>query len=120
MKITILEETKREIVLKVEDECCPFCNSNKIRNKGNYLSKINKECIKKFFLKDVYLKRIRYQCNDCNKCFSEKIFFRDISDERFKPYLRILLDRDILVAVKKITKAKQYTTFFVVQFYLNK
>ena len=34
MKISILSETKKEITLKVERDCCTFCNHNKIRNKG--------------------------------------------------------------------------------------
>lgn len=97
MKISILSETKKEITLKVESDCCPFCNHNKIRNKGNSLTEVKKKCIKEFFLKDVFLKRTRYQCNNCNKCFSESISFKGILDEKFKPYLRILLDRDIIM-----------------------
>lgn len=70
MKISILSETKKQIILEVESDCCPFCNYNKIRNKGNSLMEIKKKCIKEVFLKDVFIKRNGYKCNNCNKCFS--------------------------------------------------
>ena len=96
MKISILSETKKEITLKVERDCCPLCKHNKIRNKGNSLTEVKKKCIKEFFLKDVFIKRNRYKCNNCNKYFSESISFKGISDEKFKPYLKLLLDRNII------------------------
>ncbi len=98
--IKVLEETKDAIFLKVENDSCPYCKSKNLRNKGNSNIKLSKKCIADFMNKDVNIKKIKYTCKDCNKTFTEKTFFKNIEDARFKDYLKILLDRNIINTFK--------------------
>ena len=99
-QIKVLEETEDNILLKVENDSCPYCESKNLRNKGNITIRLSKKCITDFISKDVTIKKVKYTCKSCNKTFTEKTFFKNIEDMRFKDYLKILLDRNIIRTFK--------------------
>ena len=103
MNLTILEETEDKIILQVEENKCQYCNSNQVWIKGNYTMPVEKKCIKEFFKKEVYLRKIKYICKCCNKTFVIKTFFKDMQDKKFKPFLRILVDKN-LITMKELEK----------------
>nr|WP_317357510.1 hypothetical protein [uncultured Tyzzerella sp.] len=98
MKISIVEEDDNKIVLEYQDVKCPNCSSDDLviqqSFNDSYLDTLN---LKEFLKKDTYIKKVRYKCKCCNKTFVNKTRFTDrIFDKDFKPFLRLLLDKNLL------------------------
>ncbi len=98
MNITILEETSNKIFLGYKNINCPFCGSNCLVIQQRFDDiMLNKKGIREFLNKEVYIKKDRYKCKNCNKTFSVVPIFKNrIFDDDLKPFLKILIDRRIL------------------------
>ena len=78
MNITILEETSNKIFLGYKNINCPFCGSNCLVIQQRFDDiMLNKKGIREFLNKEVYIKKDRYKCKNCNKTFSVVPIFKN-------------------------------------------